>query len=131
MKHFIKYWLPVVVWAGFIFFLSHQPGLKSDFPFVWDLIFRKIAHIGEYFILNLLLVRALFQNYLSKKQILFWAAIISLLYAASDEFHQGFILERTAAVKDVAIDGLGILLSTFLISKRVIKLKRFPPSPFS
>jgi len=121
LKKFIKYWLPVIIWAGFIFFLSHQPGLKSDFPFVWDFIFRKIAHIGEYFILCLLLNRALFQNQLSKKQALFWAAAISLLYAVSDEYHQSFILERTAAVKDVAIDSIGILLSTFFISKKVIK----------
>jgi len=121
LKRFIKYWLPVIIWAGFIFFLSHQPGLKSDFPFVWDLIFRKIAHIGEYFVLNLLLARALFRNRLSKKQVLFLAAAISLFYAVSDECHQSFILERTAAVRDVAIDGLGILLSTLIVNKKMVK----------
>lgn len=120
-KSFIKYWLPVIVWAGFIFFLSHQPGLKSDFPFIWDLIFRKIAHIGEYFILNLLLIRALFPYNLPKKKILLWAALISLLYAVSDEFHQSFILERTAAAQDVAIDSFGILLSTLIVSKKMVK----------
>lgn len=120
-RHFVKYWLLVIVWLGFIFFLSHQPGLKSNLPFIWDFIFRKTAHIGEYFILCLLLNRALFQHRLSKKQVLFWAAAISLLYAVSDECHQSFIFGRTAAFQDVVIDGFGIFLSTLIVDKKMVK----------
>jgi VanZ family protein len=50
---FIKLWLPVVIWAGFIFYLSSVPNLKTNLKY--DFILRKTAHIAEYFILTLLL----------------------------------------------------------------------------
>jgi VanZ family protein len=46
---------------------------------------------------------------------LLWAAVFSLLYGASDEWHQLFTPYRVARVTDVLIDGVGILLAGFLI----------------
>src|SRR3989338_5338985 len=54
----ILLWLPPILWMGVIFFLSNQPGLKiTEGPL--DFLMRKMAHVGEYAILFLLLYRAL------------------------------------------------------------------------
>lgn len=121
LNKIIKYWLPVFLWMAFIFYLSHQPGLKSDFPFYWDFVLRKIAHITEYFILTFLLIRALNQCQFSKRKVLVLSFAFALAYAVSDEYHQTFILARSGAFLDVLIDSFGIVLSTWLCNKRMIK----------
>lgn len=108
---FIKLWLPVLLWAGLIFFLSNQPDIKSGLPAPWDFILGKSAHIGEYFILTLFLIRAFARYSLTKRKIFFLAVFFAFSYALSDEYHQSFIAARTASLKDVAIDGLGIFLT--------------------
>ena len=122
MSKLIKNWLPPLIWAGLIFFLSHQPDLKSDLSFSWDLILRKLAHLTEYLVLTLLLVRAFAQSFtqyqISFPKILFWAGILSLGYAFSDEYHQTFILGREGSLRDVGVDTLGILLAIFFLWKR-------------
>ena len=44
------------------------------------------------------------------------AFTFSLLYACTDEFHQSFIPGRSATVRDVLIDCIGIALSVLLIT---------------
>jgi len=110
MNKKILNWLLVFIWAGVIFFLSHQPDLKSNLPSEYDFILRKLAHISEYAILTFLLIRAFSHHQLSKKRILFFSVFLAVLYAFSDEYHQSFIYERTGAFRDVAIDSIGIFL---------------------
>lgn len=118
MKTKIQNWLLVFLWMGLIFFLSHQPDLKSGLPDFWDFIFRKIAHITEYAILTWLLFRALIPH----KRALLAAIIFSLLYAISDEYHQTFVFGRQGCLRDVLIDSLGILLAVAWIKRRISKL---------
>jgi len=118
----VKNWILVFIWAGFIFFLSNQPFLKSDLPSQWDFILRKIAHISEYAILAWLLIRALREHGLTNRRILALAISISILYAISDEYHQNFILGRYGVLRDVLIDSVGIFLSAWLNRKKMIKL---------
>ena len=82
--------------------------------------FRKIVHVIEYFILNLLLINALYQSGVKNKLFLI-SFIISFIYACSDEFHQSFT-ERTSSLIDVLIDMVGIFLSILMI-KLVKKIK--------
>jgi VanZ family protein len=113
MTRFIKNWLPVILWAGLIFYLSAQPSLKSGMPWPYDFILRKGAHIVEYSILFFLLINV-FGNYqLPIKKALFWAFCLTILYAISDEFHQLFVSGRVGAPSDVAIDSFGVLLLTW------------------
>ncbi len=104
-------WLPVLVWAAFIFYLSNQPNLKiSRDPFM-DFILRKGAHIFVYFVLYGLLLRALaFQQ----KGLAF---MLSILYAISDEYHQRFVVGRGSHPTDVLIDTIGISLAFILLWK--------------
>lgn len=106
----LKYWLPVIAWMGLIFYLSHQPDLKSGLEDWLDFVLRKIAHITEYGILTFLLLRATH----NKKRALLIAALVAFLYAISDEYHQTFIFGRHGTARDVGIDTLGILIATWL-----------------
>ena len=107
----VKKWFFVFIWAGFIFFLSHQPDLKSDLPGNWDFLLRKIAHILEYAILTFLLIKALSEHQLTNRRILILAISLAILYAISDEYHQSFILGREGTLRDVVIDSIGVFLA--------------------
>ena len=97
----MTHWLPVILWAGVIFALSSIPRLGTGLG-VWDTILRKGAHITEYAILALLLVRAVGREAP--------ALALGVLYAASDELHQSFVRGRHASPVDVAIDAVGLLV---------------------
>ena len=120
MSSKVKNWILVFIWASFIFFLSHQPFLKSDFPNQLDFILRKIAHFSEYAILTWLLIRALKEYGLTNRKILILAISMSFLYAVSDEYHQTFILGRQGAFRDVFIDSVGILITSQLARNKKI-----------
>ncbi|MFH1671462.1 MAG: VanZ family protein [Candidatus Portnoybacteria bacterium] len=108
-----KNWILVILWAGVIFFFSHQPDLKSDLPNQWDFILRKLAHIAEYAVLTFLLVRALGNYQINKSKLILWSFFLAILYAVSDEYHQTFILGREGAIRDVLIDSIGVVLACF------------------
>jgi VanZ family protein len=94
-------WLPVLVWAGVIFALSSIPSLSSGLG-TWDTVLRKCAHMTEYAILAVLLLRAT-SSYA-------WALGLTVAYAASDEVHQLFVRGRHGSSVDVAIDAVGALI---------------------
>lgn len=110
----MKNWFLVLFWGAFIFFLSHQPELKSGLADYWDFYLRKSVHILEYAILALLLIRALKEYQLTKGKILFLAVVLAVLYAFSDEYHQTFIQGRVGALADVLIDSFGVFLAVVL-----------------
>lgn len=115
---FIKYWIPVILWAGIIFTLSSIPNLESGLE--QDFIFRKVAHVLEYAILAFLLIRAF--GVKNKKSIII-AAGIALLYAVSDEYHQTFVFGREGSWKDVGINLVGIMLTSILCYTKCRKPK--------
>jgi VanZ family protein len=94
-------WLPVLLWAGLIFALSSIPNLGTGLG-TWDLLLRKAAHMTEYAVLALLLVRAVGHEAP--------ALALGVVYAASDEVHQSFVRGRHASPVDVAIDTVGLLV---------------------
>jgi VanZ family protein len=70
---------------------------------------RKIGHGAEYFVLSVLVLRAL-QNDSGEKNGGRHGAItlaVVSLYALSDEWHQSFVPSREASMGDVMIDVLG------------------------
>lgn len=112
MKKFLIHWLPVLIWAGIIFYLSSVPDLKTELK--QDFILRKIAHITEFAILAFLLFRAISAYGYETKRAVIYVFIIALFYAFSDEFHQFFIEGRQCSFRDVAIDSVGILISSII-----------------
>ncbi len=81
---------------------------------------RKCAHITEYAILTLLVWRALRKPVRQDSRPWHWpdatrTALVVVLYAASDEFHQRFVPSREGAVRDVLIDSSGALLALLVL----------------
>jgi len=109
MNKFLKFWLPVILWAGIIFWFSSIPDLESGLK--QDFILRKIAHILEFAFLTILLIRATKQENLSIKKAITFSIIIAFFYALSDEYHQTFVLNRQGTLRDAGIDSIGILIT--------------------
>jgi VanZ family protein len=104
-------WSLVIAWMSLIFFFSSQPTIKATSFHLLDFIIKKNAHIVEFFILFLLLRRALPPNHFRT------AFFLALLYAFSDETHQLFTPGRTALFRDIVFDSLGIS-AALLLSQR-------------
>jgi VanZ family protein len=102
--------VPIALMA-LIFFLSAQPDLDSGLGTL-DLVLRKLVHLAEYAALVLLWAWALRPG---TDRPLAFAAAIALLYAISDEYHQGLIEGRNGSPVDVAIDALGVGIGAVLL----------------
>ncbi len=87
---------------GLIFYLSAQEAVGPELP-AWT---RVVAHFTEYAVLASLWAWALAPAL--GRRALVAAAAISLLYAISDEWHQGFVAGRDSDVLDVVTDAAGI-----------------------
>jgi VanZ family protein len=146
LKNFLKHWLPVLIWLGVIFLgstdmLSAEHTSRFLVPFLrWidpqisfatlnaiQLGIRKLGHLTEYAILAMLLWRALRSGtrWQMKMSILFLvAALASVIFAASDEFHQSFVPSRTASPNDVMIDICGALIG--LLSCLMFAVRKRP-----
>jgi VanZ family protein len=79
-----------------------------------EFMIRKAAHVGTYAILTFLWVRVFLAWPFRLFHSLCLSMIISLLYAASDEWHQSFVPGRTGHGIDIAVDAIGILLTALL-----------------
>ena len=112
----LRYWLPLVLWMGVIFFLSAQPTLPYHPDTLLDSILKKAGHMVEYGILTFLLWRALSRGWGT----LLWsplvtAFLVSVLYAVSDEYHQTFVPGRNGTPVDVGIDAVGALVALLVL----------------
>ena len=125
-----------LLWMVVIFMLSHQPASVSSGQsgvFVEQLhyiapsidqqlltfLVRKGAHIFAYFVLGILMFNALWRVDLSKFRFnrpAMLSIIICALYAASDEFHQLFIIGRSGELRDIMIDSCAAMVGVFIIS---------------
>jgi VanZ family protein len=122
-----KKWLWALGWAAVISVLSTDsfssehtsrfiiPPLHWLFPRasmemleLMHAVIRKAAHLAEYFILGVLLYRALRSQ--PGEWMLKWALVaigIAAAYASLDEFHQVFVPSRTASPRDALLDMIG------------------------
>ena len=98
----------VGLYAGGIFVLSslsHPPTVSA-----WDLPhLDKLYHFLTYSGLTFVLIRALCLSCTTRPPIslFLWAAILSTVYGALDEFHQAFIPERVMSLYDLLADAMG------------------------
>lgn len=129
MRRFFKYWLPLVIWICVMFvgstnlmsaehtsryvvpfLLWLKPGMSPKTIWIILVVVRKCAHLIEYAILSLLLLRALRNVPVlhAKPMVLTGAVLLGCAaFAASDEFHQTFVKSRTPSVRDVFLDVAG------------------------
>jgi VanZ family protein len=99
-------WLPALLWAGVIFWLSslsHPPSPGPEFLYK-----DKVGHWMLYCVLGWAVAYALRRGFnLSLPKTVILAILITSTYGATDEFHQRFVPNRTCDVIDWVADTLG------------------------
>jgi len=111
-----------ILWMALIFTLSSSlfaPKMSFDTTLDWFGVFnyfvRKCAHATEFGVLVWLLFRSFYPTPMSMGRAQLWASAVSLLYAASDEYHQSFVPLRSGKASDVLFDAAGIVIVLLLI----------------
>ena len=140
-----KRWGPVVFWMIVIFTASADSGSVAHSSQIIDpvclwfwpnitasalenihLVARKAAHMTEYALLALLLLRALSYDRGDARKWISSAWVLATAYAATDEFHQLFVDSRNGTVVDVLIDSagaaLGLAHGLLKVAFRLVKL---------
>lgn len=120
-SHFVKYWLPAILWALLIYSFSARPTEAVSEIHWQDFIFKKTIHLVEYGALTLLLFRGFINSGIEKRKALLLSFLIAVVYGMTDEFHQSFTPGRTPKVRDVIIDGVGSFVSLYLVFKVIPK----------
>jgi VanZ family protein len=131
----MKNWLPAIAWACLISGLSTDtfssehtsafiiPALHWLFPhagaatlYLMHAIIRKCAHLTEYFIFSIFLLKVLRgkdSGWTLRWAI--WVVVIVLGYAALDEFHQLFVPSRHASPWDALLDTTGAVIAQVVL----------------
>jgi len=104
-------WFPAFFLMATIFAFSSQPSDNLPDFLGWDYFVKKASHVLGYGLLALSYLH--FLRYDKKRYWLAW--LITVIYAATDEFHQSFVFGRNASAFDVAVfDNLGALIMLWL-----------------
>jgi VanZ family protein len=104
--------MPVILYMAGIFFASSlsAPAIPSSASDV-------SLHAAAYFGLTLLVIRALAGNRWSGVTAITLAAAwaIAVAYGVTDEWHQSFVPNRDADLRDVVADGIGASLASVIV----------------
>jgi VanZ family protein len=130
---FLSRYLPLVIWLAFISYASSDsfnasntsriigplvlwlfPNTSPESMATIHLVTRKIAHFSEYAILGFLAARA-FRPY---PRWFLISAVLIVIYALLDEYHQSFVPSRTASVFDSLIDMTGGITALILVRRK-------------
>jgi VanZ family protein len=106
------YWLPVLAYAGLIFWLSSQS--RPPGPTIWLLqqLGDKVLHAIEYGIMGILCFRA-FRHAAgtrAARSALLLAVAAATVYGVTDEIHQVFVPMREPDALDVVMDFIGAVI---------------------
>ena len=105
----VRYWLPVGLYASFIFYLSSQSILPVTLPTLIEQLGDKLHHMLAYGLFGLLWLRAF--RYCGGRWAAPRAAVLAIiacfLYGTTDELHQAFVPLRDADPWDVVADTAG------------------------
>ena len=128
-------WGPVLILMALIFLFSAQP--KAAPPAHADGVYfsgvmpifraqslealiKKGAHMAGYGLLGVLIMRGLLAQGLSSREAAYFAILLAVSFALTDELHQAFVPGRHATVLDVGIDYVGAV-SACLLARRMVE----------
>ena len=139
MGKFLSRYLPLVLWLAFISFASTDsfnasntsriigplvlwlfPNTSVETLATIQFFTRKLAHFTEYAILGFLAARA----FRTSPRWFLISAILIVVYALLDEYHQSFVPSRTASIFDSFIDMTGGISALIFISRKDAKTQR-------
>jgi VanZ family protein len=140
-----RIWLATAIWAAIIFatscsFIERRVFIDFVKKFIpagvpqqlwvnfWSyfgIFVVKAYHVTEFALLCWLLHFTLRSVGLKKPtSTIALSAVLALLYAASDEWHQTFVPGRGGTWVDVMIDSIGISIATILLLRREKKMRK-------
>ena len=127
-EHTSRFIVPFLRWL--------KPDISAETLASIHFIVRKCMHVGEYAVLGLLLLRAATLMTNSKRSIPILSVSVlgvCLIVAATDEFHQTFVVSRGPSVRDIMIDSsgavLGLVIASIIRMSRSIRLEKAPADP--
>ena len=126
MKKFVKWWLPVVAWLIVIFIGSSIGNVPRVGGKTTDGLVHRAAHIAEFAVLGVLLLRAVSHDRPVTKREIIITLIVIALYGASDEFHQRFTPGRSSEGFSVLFDVAGGAVGAWVYRRwrqRVLRLR--------
>ena len=110
-----RYWIPATLYMALIFWLSSRPS-PEELRIIPLIARLKIVHMIEYGMLYYFVWHALRATSTYRPvEILILAFFIVVLYGLTDEFHQIFVAGRTARLIDVVADGIGGIITAFVL----------------
>ncbi len=113
LMDFLRYWLPVLLWAGLILAVS---AVSNPFVVVPDAVqtpdetLGRYAHVAEYAVLSFLAGRALTRAGRLTGAAARAAGLGCLAFGVLDEVFQSQVPERAFQFLDLGLDGIGIVL---------------------
>ena len=119
----VSAWVFVGLYAGVIFYLS---SLSRPLPEpIQKYFYDWVLHGVEYLFFGVLLARAIGLSFerSSWRTLMAWTFVVGALYGISDEWHQSFVPEREACVKDAAVDAVAVLLGAWIWTVPIEKRK--------
>ena len=116
-------WIPAVVIMALIFIASSTPGDEVPEFGAIDLIVKKGGHMTGYALLAIACFLAAYGDTKKMTRSAIISLCISIVYAASDEYHQSFTPDRFPSITDVGIDTagaiVGICIAVFIAKLRL------------
>lgn len=106
----ISAYLPAILWAVIIFYLSNQSVLPGFEQSLADFILKKGGHMTVYAVLYYILYRGIKKTFTfsNPSAYVFLPLLICFIYAVTDEYHQGMVPGRYSTARDVGYDMLGV-----------------------
>lgn len=122
-KQFVRYWLPVILYAVLILSLSSIPLRIRIVPFRY---YDKVFHLIEYGIYAYLWYRAI--RFSATPSSSTWAGILTFsicsAFGALDELYQAYTPYRISDIYDVAADASGSFVVVSLVMLKEFFMKR-------
>jgi len=107
---FTRYWLPVLLYVTMVIAISAQPYLVPPVEFRFG---DKLIHVLEYFVLGVLIARALRAT--MRLHLPLAAALIALslgiIVGTGDEYLQSFVAGRQSSALDLFADTVGLAVA--------------------
>lgn len=103
---FPRFWFPLILYSGIIFYASSIPNVKTPLQAVF---FDKFLHVVLYLPFGFLLARLVYQTgfSVSRNRLLGIVLLGTFFYGVSDEAHQAFVPGRSKEFLDTMADTLG------------------------
>ena len=120
MIQVLWYWVPVVLYAGAIYFLSAQSHPEEQLPsFLLEDVSDKVLHAVEYGILALLCYRAFrwAAGSAVAQQAVVLAIVTASVYGITDEAHQLIVPFRESSWQDWLADTIGATVAAVGVSR--------------